>query len=72
MHRGSYYESVLALEMKNKIPSLSSSTVQCRVQSTGPSTHPCVTPRSISVHLLKPVLGLVLCHLLVLLVICHK
>ena len=24
MHRGSYYDSVLAIEMKNKIPSLSS------------------------------------------------
>ena len=24
MHRGSYYDSVVAMEMKNKIPSLSS------------------------------------------------
>ena len=30
-----------------------------------PSSDPCDTPRSISVHVLKPVLSVVICHLLV-------
>ena len=35
------------------------------LNKSDPSTAPCGTPKSISVHLPKPVLSLVLCHLLV-------